>query len=203
MNGPPRKAFNNGIDRAIERFTSDQERQRIEIALNWSSCLDVIARKRKLHGPIQTDRVDRNGSKIRFQPGTSAARKANDLCAGNFFTHCGNNTRAWLNTPFPEFTRPVNFRPRCRKSEPHQRRLQTGGPNSSLTPQPPCRSAPQTRSEIDKQTIARDADRQFHALRSCRSPASTAHRKIPAVPPQPADLASPAQLPRRPAQAST
>ncbi len=37
---PSRESCQDGIDRAIERFASDQERQRIEIALNRPQLLN-------------------------------------------------------------------------------------------------------------------------------------------------------------------
>ena len=82
-----RECLNDSIDRTIECLPSDQQRERIEIALNRSPRLDVITRKGKVDGPIQADGVDRSRFKIRSKPRTSTTRKTDDLRPGDFFAH--------------------------------------------------------------------------------------------------------------------
>ena len=61
---PRRKRGYDRIDRAVQRRASDQECQRIEIALNGPPRLNFGAREAKLNGPIEPDCVDRDGIKI-------------------------------------------------------------------------------------------------------------------------------------------
>ena len=52
------------IDRSIECCASDQQRQRIEIALNRPQLLNLLARKSKLDHPVEPNCIDGNGCDI-------------------------------------------------------------------------------------------------------------------------------------------
>jgi hypothetical protein len=53
-----RQCLEDRIDRAVERHTSGEKRQRIEIALDRPARLNLIAREAELHRPIEPDRID-------------------------------------------------------------------------------------------------------------------------------------------------
>src|SRR5689334_4529642 len=46
------------IDRTIKRLAADQKRHRIEIALNRSAALHLLARKGKINRPVEPDGID-------------------------------------------------------------------------------------------------------------------------------------------------
>ena len=78
MNGPFGKRVQDCIHGPIQGVTSGKQRQRIEIALNWTLLLHVFARKRQVDHPIKSDRIDRDGREISFESRSSATGKAND-----------------------------------------------------------------------------------------------------------------------------
>src|SRR5579885_276023 len=66
------------VDAAVERGTSGAQRQRIEIALNRPSLLDV-AGKTGIDHPVETYRVDRNALHVASEIAVRTTRKADDL----------------------------------------------------------------------------------------------------------------------------
>src|ERR1700728_2248934 len=96
------KGFEYRIHSAIERFAADQQCKRIEITLNWTQLLDVLARKPKLGHPVEADGIHGNIGKIALQFRPRTARKADDLCRWNTLAHGGNDPCHGLDAPFSE-----------------------------------------------------------------------------------------------------
>ena len=110
MNGPRRKCFENGVDRAIKRLPPTRSK-RIKIALNRTPRLDFVAGKTKLDHPVQSDRIDRDVIEIAPQLGPGAARKADDLAPGIRSRTAATMRARRLNAPLSELVSRQYSRP--------------------------------------------------------------------------------------------
>src|ERR1700728_4353627 len=107
-----REGLKNCIDRPVERRSTGQKRQRIEITLNRPHALHLLAREAELDHPIETDSVDRNTLDIRDKLSSRAAGKTDDLCVGYASANCRDDPSAGFDTPFTKFIRWQNSCPR-------------------------------------------------------------------------------------------
>ena len=64
-----------------------------------------IARKIKIHHPVESDRIDFNVLDVAFQIAAGAARKSDDLRARHRAPHIGNDSPGRRNAPALEFVR--------------------------------------------------------------------------------------------------
>src|ERR1700728_642056 len=108
---PMRERVENRVDRAVQRFASDEKRQRVEITLNGSPRLDGLTCKTRLDCPIYSYRVDGDGIEIACDLRAGAARESDDARAGNFLPHRRDNPGGRLDAPFPEFVGGQNSGP--------------------------------------------------------------------------------------------
>src|SRR4029077_4609261 len=89
-----REAFQCAIDSTIERFPANQERHRIEVALNRFLRLQLFAREFKIDRPVKPNRVNRDRSDVSPQFATGAARKADNLSPWYPASDRSSNARA-------------------------------------------------------------------------------------------------------------
>src|ERR1700730_8910790 len=103
--------FEDSIDRMIERRSAGEQHQRIEITLNGTQRLNLIARKTQLYHPIEPHRVDWHSFEIARQLSSRATRKADDARCRKLFTHARHDPRCRLDAPFAEFLGRQHTRP--------------------------------------------------------------------------------------------
>src|SRR5215471_2750387 len=97
------EVFHDSLDRAIKRAAADQERHRIEIALNRLAPLQLVACKSEIDGPVEPDRSDRYSIDVPFQPAAGAARKSDELRCWNLRAHGCNDACARFNATSIKF----------------------------------------------------------------------------------------------------
>src|ERR1700726_636405 len=85
--------FEDSVDRMIERCSAGEQHQRIEIALNGTQRLNLIARKTQLYHPIEPHRVDWHSFEVARQLSSRTTRKADDTRRRKLFTHARHNPR--------------------------------------------------------------------------------------------------------------
>ena len=90
---PSFEVFQNPVDRAIKGAAADQERHRIEVALDWLAALQFVARKRKIDRPVKPDRIDCNGIDISPQSAAGAPWKADKLRCRYLRLHSSDDSR--------------------------------------------------------------------------------------------------------------
>src|SRR5580692_591426 len=103
--------FEDGVDPTIQRRSASKQRQRIEIALNDTQRLNLIARKTQLYHPIEPHRVDWHSFEVARQLGSRTTRKADDARRRKLCTHARHDARHRLDAPFAEFVGRQHARP--------------------------------------------------------------------------------------------
>src|ERR1700720_3913943 len=103
--------FEDGVNPTIERRSAGEQHQRIEIALNGTQRLNLIARKTQLYHPIEPHRVDWHSFEIARQLSSRTTRKADDARRRKLFTHARYDPRCRLDAPFAEFLGRQHTRP--------------------------------------------------------------------------------------------
>src|SRR5580704_1061326 len=103
--------FEDGVDPTIQRRSAGKQRQRIEIALNGTQRLNLIARKTQLDHPIEPHRVDWHSFEVARQLSSRATRKADDVRRRKLFTNVRHDPRCRLDAPSAEFLWRQHTRP--------------------------------------------------------------------------------------------
>ncbi len=93
------------IDRSIERGTTCDQHQRIEIALYRDTALNFLADQRGLGGPIDADGIDAGRFDIGWQQRAGPARKTDDLCVRYLLAHAFDDAFRRFDRPALEFAR--------------------------------------------------------------------------------------------------
>ena len=150
--------------------TSGQERQRIEIALNWPPLLHVIARKRS--STIQSSPTASTGTASRYRSSPVPAPRGKPMifASGTCLRTAATIRAHRLDTPFSEFIGRQNSRPGIENLHRINASLKLADQISSPTPRPAFDELRKRLRITDRQTTAREADPPFHAPQSCKSP---------------------------------
>src|SRR5262249_29617347 len=100
---PIRKSLEDVVDRPIERRTAGEQHHGIEITLHRHPRLDVIPRKARIDGPVETDGINPRLLDEGQQTCADAARKSNYLCSRNGIANPADDATCGLDAPAAEF----------------------------------------------------------------------------------------------------
>jgi len=99
------------VNRPVQRFTADEKRQWVEIALNGAARLNIAAREVEANGPVQSHGIDGHFFKITTQIRAGASREPNDSRLRDNASHLVDNAGNRPNAPSVKLGRRQNSCP--------------------------------------------------------------------------------------------